>query len=168
MVPPPYSILSRHPRSRRDRLRRFHARHLVGKHARLGSWDLSRSRLFSNDGCPRDRRQAVVERRQWYPRPRVLQQLAVGIGDCSFRTRFGRDLDGPRYALGRWRRCSCFQHVHDRCCRHCESCLLYSRNIELIITWTLQGVFGFLICIAGFLSIKVTSPISHMISAGTL
>ncbi|GJN88740.1 hypothetical protein Rhopal_001706-T1 [Rhodotorula paludigena] len=27
------------------------------------------------------------------------------------------------------------------------------------------GVFGFLICIAGFLSIKVTSPISHMISA---
>jgi len=31
-----------------------------------------------------------------------------------------------------------------------------------------QGVFGFLICIAGFLSIKVTSPISHMISAGAL
>lgn len=29
-----------------------------------------------------------------------------------------------------------------------------------------QGVFGFLICIAGFLSIKVTSPISHMVSAG--
>ncbi|KAK4053736.1 hypothetical protein OIV83_001392 [Microbotryomycetes sp. JL201] len=27
------------------------------------------------------------------------------------------------------------------------------------------GVFGFLICIAGFLSIKVTSPISHMVSA---
>ncbi|KAL8283616.1 hypothetical protein RQP46_005411 [Phenoliferia psychrophenolica] len=27
------------------------------------------------------------------------------------------------------------------------------------------GVFGFLICIAGFLSIKVTSPVSHMISA---
>ncbi|GAA6016388.1 hypothetical protein JCM8202_005595 [Rhodotorula sphaerocarpa] len=27
------------------------------------------------------------------------------------------------------------------------------------------GIFGFLICIAGFLSIKVTSPISHMISA---
>ncbi|BGP22633.1 DUF250 domain contaning protein [Rhodotorula toruloides] len=27
------------------------------------------------------------------------------------------------------------------------------------------GLFGFLICIAGFLSIKVTSPISHMISA---
>lgn len=31
-----------------------------------------------------------------------------------------------------------------------------------------QGIFGFLICIAGFLSIKVTSPISHMISAGAL
>ncbi|GAA5822636.1 hypothetical protein JCM11251_004326 [Rhodosporidiobolus azoricus] len=29
----------------------------------------------------------------------------------------------------------------------------------------ITGVFGFLICIAGFLSIKVTSPISHMISA---
>ncbi|SCV69157.1 BQ2448_2177 [Microbotryum intermedium] len=27
------------------------------------------------------------------------------------------------------------------------------------------GLFGFLICIAGFLSIKVTSPISHMVSA---
>ncbi|KZW00357.1 hypothetical protein EXIGLDRAFT_667371 [Exidia glandulosa HHB12029] len=27
------------------------------------------------------------------------------------------------------------------------------------------GVFGFLICIAGFLSIKVTSPITHMISS---
>ncbi|KAI5479310.1 DUF250 domain contaning protein [Pseudohyphozyma bogoriensis] len=30
---------------------------------------------------------------------------------------------------------------------------------------TVTGIFGFLICIAGFLSIKVTSPISHMISA---
>jgi GDP-fucose transporter C1 len=30
------------------------------------------------------------------------------------------------------------------------------------------GVFGFLICIAGFLSIKVTSPITHMISSGEL
>lgn len=29
-----------------------------------------------------------------------------------------------------------------------------------------QGVFGFLICLAGFVSIKVTSPISHMVSAG--
>lgn len=29
----------------------------------------------------------------------------------------------------------------------------------------ITGVFGFLICIAGFLSIKVTSPISHMVSA---
>lgn len=28
-----------------------------------------------------------------------------------------------------------------------------------------QGVFGFLICIAGFVSIKVTSPVTHMISA---
>jgi GDP-fucose transporter C1 len=28
------------------------------------------------------------------------------------------------------------------------------------------GVFGFLICIAGFLSIKVTSPVTHMISSG--
>jgi len=27
------------------------------------------------------------------------------------------------------------------------------------------GVFGFLICIAGFISIKVTSPVTHMISA---
>lgn len=34
------------------------------------------------------------------------------------------------------------------------------------LTRSHQGVFGFLICIAGFLSIKVTSPISHMISAG--
>ncbi|KAI5478716.1 DUF250 domain contaning protein [Pseudohyphozyma bogoriensis] len=30
---------------------------------------------------------------------------------------------------------------------------------------TVTGIFGFLICIAGFLSIKVTSPVSHMISA---
>lgn len=30
---------------------------------------------------------------------------------------------------------------------------------------SITGVFGFLICIAGFLSIKVTSPISHMVSA---
>jgi GDP-fucose transporter C1 len=29
----------------------------------------------------------------------------------------------------------------------------------------LQGIFGFLICIAGFLSIKVTSPVSHMVSS---
>jgi GDP-fucose transporter C1 len=28
-----------------------------------------------------------------------------------------------------------------------------------------QGIFGFLICIAGFVSIKVTSPVTHMISA---
>lgn len=28
-----------------------------------------------------------------------------------------------------------------------------------------QGLFGFLICIAGFLSIKVTSPITHMVSS---
>ena len=27
------------------------------------------------------------------------------------------------------------------------------------------GVFGFLICIAGFLSIKVTSPVTHMVSS---
>lgn len=37
---------------------------------------------------------------------------------------------------------------------------------KLLIEMLSQGVFGFLICIAGFLSIKVTSPISHMISAG--
>lgn len=30
---------------------------------------------------------------------------------------------------------------------------------------TITGVFGFLICIAGFLSIKVTSPVTHMISS---
>lgn len=30
---------------------------------------------------------------------------------------------------------------------------------------SVTGVFGFLICIAGFLSIKVTSPVSHMISS---
>ncbi|GJJ16130.1 hypothetical protein Clacol_010410 [Clathrus columnatus] len=29
----------------------------------------------------------------------------------------------------------------------------------------ITGVFGFLICIAGFLSIKVTSPITHMVSS---
>lgn len=29
----------------------------------------------------------------------------------------------------------------------------------------ITGVFGFLICIAGFLSIKVTSPTTHMISS---
>jgi GDP-fucose transporter C1 len=29
----------------------------------------------------------------------------------------------------------------------------------------ITGVFGFLICIAGFLSIKVTSPVTHMISS---
>jgi GDP-fucose transporter C1 len=29
----------------------------------------------------------------------------------------------------------------------------------------LQGIFGFLICIAGFLSIKVTSPVTHMVSS---
>ncbi|KAL7415864.1 hypothetical protein BDY24DRAFT_380331 [Mrakia frigida] len=29
----------------------------------------------------------------------------------------------------------------------------------------ITGVFGFLICIAGFLSIKVTSPVSHMVSS---
>lgn len=34
-----------------------------------------------------------------------------------------------------------------------------------IVGATVTGVFGFLICIAGFLSIKVTSPISHMVSA---
>ena len=28
-----------------------------------------------------------------------------------------------------------------------------------------QGLFGFLICIAGFMSIKVTSPITHMVSS---
>lgn len=28
-----------------------------------------------------------------------------------------------------------------------------------------QGVVGFLICIAGFISIKITSPVSHMISS---
>lgn len=30
---------------------------------------------------------------------------------------------------------------------------------------TITGLFGFLICIAGFLSIKVTSPVTHMISS---
>lgn len=30
---------------------------------------------------------------------------------------------------------------------------------------SITGVFGFLICIAGFLSIKVTSPVSHMVSS---
>lgn len=30
----------------------------------------------------------------------------------------------------------------------------------------ITGVFGFLICVAGFLSIKITSPITHMISSG--
>lgn len=35
-----------------------------------------------------------------------------------------------------------------------------------LIGATVTGVFGFLICIAGFLSIKVTSPVSHMVSAG--
>jgi GDP-fucose transporter C1 len=34
-----------------------------------------------------------------------------------------------------------------------------------IVGATITGFFGFLICIAGFLSIKVTSPISHMVSA---
>ncbi|ORY72212.1 hypothetical protein BCR35DRAFT_307763 [Leucosporidium creatinivorum] len=34
-----------------------------------------------------------------------------------------------------------------------------------LIGASVTGVFGFLICIAGFLSIKVTSPISHMVSA---
>ncbi|GFZ52428.1 hypothetical protein JCM24511_10201 [Saitozyma sp. JCM 24511] len=34
-----------------------------------------------------------------------------------------------------------------------------------LIGTALTGVFGFLICIAGFLSIKVTSPVTHMISA---
>ena len=29
----------------------------------------------------------------------------------------------------------------------------------------MQGVTGFLICVAGVLSIKVTSPITHMFSA---
>lgn len=29
---------------------------------------------------------------------------------------------------------------------------------------TITGLFGFLICIAGFLSIKVTSPVTHMVS----
>ena len=29
----------------------------------------------------------------------------------------------------------------------------------------ITGIFGFLICIAGFLSIKVTSPVTHMISS---
>ena len=34
-----------------------------------------------------------------------------------------------------------------------------------VVLLGLQGVFGFLICIAGFVSIKVTSPVTHMISA---
>ncbi|EJD52042.1 hypothetical protein AURDEDRAFT_111546 [Auricularia subglabra TFB-10046 SS5] len=34
-----------------------------------------------------------------------------------------------------------------------------------LIGTAVTGVFGFLICIAGFLSIKITSPITHMISS---
>ena len=34
-----------------------------------------------------------------------------------------------------------------------------------LIGATVTGVFGFLICIAGFLSIKVTSPVTHMVSS---
>lgn len=40
------------------------------------------------------------------------------------------------------------------------------RPLQTFITGaTITGVFGFLICIAGFLSIKVTSPVTHMISS---
>lgn len=34
-----------------------------------------------------------------------------------------------------------------------------------IVGASVTGIFGFLICIAGFLSIKVTSPVTHMISS---
>jgi len=34
-----------------------------------------------------------------------------------------------------------------------------------VVGGLITGFFGFLICIAGFISIKVTSPITHMISA---
>ncbi|SCZ97621.1 BZ3500_MvSof-1268-A1-R1_Chr4-3g07306 [Microbotryum saponariae] len=41
-----------------------------------------------------------------------------------------------------------------------------SKGLGTFITGAaVTGLFGFLICIAGFLSIKVTSPISHMVSA---
>lgn len=32
----------------------------------------------------------------------------------------------------------------------------------------MTGVFGFLLCIAGLLSIKVTSPVTHMVSSVSL
>lgn len=35
----------------------------------------------------------------------------------------------------------------------------------LVVGAVVTGVFGFLICIAGFISIKVTSPVTHMISS---
>jgi GDP-fucose transporter C1 len=38
-------------------------------------------------------------------------------------------------------------------------------QVDLLAFERYQGVFGFLICIAGFLSIKVTSPVSHMVSS---
>lgn len=34
-----------------------------------------------------------------------------------------------------------------------------------VVGASVTGIFGFLICIAGFLSIKVTSPVSHMVSS---
>lgn len=42
---------------------------------------------------------------------------------------------------------------------------LACRVLTSLVNVCEQGVFGFLICIAGFLSIKVTSPVSHMISS---
>ena len=41
--------------------------------------------------------------------------------------------------------------------------LLEGRRLKSV--FCAQGLFGFLICIAGFMSIKVTSPITHMVSS---
>lgn len=42
-----------------------------------------------------------------------------------------------------------------------------SGQLHTFITGVIvTGFFGFLICVAGFLSIKVTSPVTHMISSG--